>query len=92
MALVSSVGLVVAGHFADVIRNMREVAPGVPGWITQVLYYALPNFRNFDLKTRVVYADPVSASDLGWIALYAGAYIVVALGIALSVFRSKDLQ
>jgi ABC-type transport system involved in multi-copper enzyme maturation permease subunit len=92
MALVCSVCLVVAGHFADVIRNMREVAPGVPGWMTQVLYFALPNFRNFDLKTRVVYANPVSASDLGWITLYAGAYIVVVLGIALSVFRSKDLQ
>ena len=40
----------------------------------------------------MVYADPVSASDLGSITLYATAYIVVVLGIALSVFRSKDLQ
>jgi ABC-type transport system involved in multi-copper enzyme maturation permease subunit len=92
MAMVCSVCLVVAGRFADVIRNMREVAPGVPGWISQALYYALPNFRNFDVKMRVVYAEPVSASDLGWIALYASAYIVVVLGLALSVFRSKDLQ
>jgi len=92
LALVLSVCAVVVGHFADVIRNMREVAPAVPTWATQVLYFALPNLRNFDLKTRVVYGDPVHASDLGWIALYAAAYVGVVLGLAFAAFRSKDLQ
>jgi ABC-type transport system involved in multi-copper enzyme maturation permease subunit len=91
LAAVGTVMLVVAGHFSDIIRNMRQVAPGIPHWLTAALYYALPNFRNFDLKSRVVHFDPVAASDLGWITLYAAAYMAVVLGLALTVFRSRDL-
>jgi len=82
---------VVAGHFSDIIRNMRQVVPGTPNWLSGALYYALPNFRDFDLKSRVVHFDPVAASDLGWITLYAAAYGGVVLGLALTVFRSRDL-
>ena len=91
LAAVGTVILVVAGRFSDIIRNMRQVAPGTPDWLAQALYYVLPNFRNFDLKTRVVHFDPVPASDLGWITLYAVAYLGVVLGLALTVFRSRDL-
>lgn len=91
LAAVGTVILVVAGHFSDIIRNMRQVAPGTPDWLTRALYYALPNFRSFDLKSRVVHFDPVSFSDLGWLTLYAAAYLGVVLGLALNVFRSRDL-
>jgi ABC-2 type transport system ATP-binding protein len=91
LAAVGTVILVVAGHFSDIIRNMRQVAPGTPDWLAQALYYALPNFRSFDLKSRVVHFDPVAFSDLGWITLYAAAYVGVVLGLALTVFRSRDL-
>jgi ABC-type transport system involved in multi-copper enzyme maturation permease subunit len=91
LAVIGTVILVVAGHFSDVIRNMRQVAPGTPDWLALALYYALPNFRNFDLKSRVVHFDPVSAGDLGWITLYAVAYLAVVLGLALTVFRSREL-
>jgi len=91
MAAVGTVIVVVAGHFSDIVRNMQQVVPGMPGWLSQALYYALPNFRNFDLKSRVVHFDPVPFSDLGWISLYATAYLGVVLALALAVFRSRDL-
>ena len=91
MAAIGTVIVVVAGHFSDVIRNMRQVAPGTPDWLSRALYYALPNFSNFDLKSRVVHFVPVSSADLGWITAYAAAYIAVVLGLALVVFRSRDL-
>ncbi|HKN47031.1 MAG TPA: hypothetical protein VJ144_03580, partial [Candidatus Polarisedimenticolia bacterium] len=91
LAAVGTVILVVAGHFSDIIRNMRQVVPGTPGWLSGALYYALPNFRDFDLKTRVVHFVPVAASDLGWITLYAAVYLAVVVGLALAVFRSRDL-
>src|SRR5512133_1694246 len=47
-AAVFTVGVLLAGRFADVVRNMREVAPGVPSWLADVLYWVIPNFRNFD--------------------------------------------
>jgi ABC-type transport system involved in multi-copper enzyme maturation permease subunit len=92
LAAVFTVGVVVAGRFADVVRNMREVAPGVPPWLTQVLYAALPNLRNFDFKDRVAYGDPVPAAVLGWVTVYAAAWIAVVLSLGLASFRSRDFQ
>lgn len=91
MAALVSLGLVVAGRFSDVIRNMRVVAPAVPDWLVQGLYYAIPNFRNFDFKDQVAYGDPVPLAVLGWLTVYAVLYMAVVLGVGASVFRSKDL-
>jgi hypothetical protein len=70
---------------------MKQVVPGTPDWLSRALYYALPNFRDFDLKSRVVHFDTVTGADLGWITVYAAAYVAVVLGLALTVFRSRDL-
>jgi hypothetical protein len=92
LATVFTVGVVVAGRYADVVRNMREVAPGVPVWLTELVYTVLPNFRNFDFKDRVAYGDPVSAAVLGWVTLYAAAYAGIVLALGLVSFRSRDFQ
>jgi ABC-type transport system involved in multi-copper enzyme maturation permease subunit len=82
--------LVFAGRYSDVIRNMRQVTEA-PQWMIQALYLALPNFRNFDFKDRIVYGDPVSVAQLAWVTLYALVYIGVLLGAANLAFRSRDL-
>lgn len=92
LASVFTVGVVIAGRYSDVIRNMREVAPGAPAWLTGVLYYALPNFRNFDFKDKVAYGDALPAPALGWVSLYALAYVLLTLGVGLLSFRSRDFQ
>jgi ABC-type transport system involved in multi-copper enzyme maturation permease subunit len=92
LAAVCTVGVVLAGRFSDVIRNMREVAPGVPSWLPTGLYYLLPNFRNFDFKDRVVYGDPVPAETMAWVTAYAVAYAGVLILLGLSAFRRRDLQ
>ncbi len=92
LAAVCTVSLVVAGRFSDVVQHMRDVAPGAPRWLIQGLYYALPNFRNFDLKDRVVYGEPVTRGDLFWITAYAAAYVAVVLGMAMAAFRSRELS
>jgi ABC-type transport system involved in multi-copper enzyme maturation permease subunit len=92
LASVFTVGVVVAGRYADVVRNMREVAPGVPPWLVEALYAVLPNFRNFDFKDRVAYGDPVPGGVLAWVTIYAAAWIAIALGLGLASFRSRDFQ
>ncbi len=92
LAAVCTVGVVLGGRYSDVIRNMREVAPGAPGWMVGFLYNVVPNFGNFDFKNRVVYGDPVTGSMLGLVTLYAGAYVGAALVAGLLVFRTKDFQ
>lgn len=92
LAAVCTVSLVLAGRFSDVVRNMKQVAPGVPDPLVDVLYFALPNFRNFDLKNAVTYGDYVAWSTVGWIMLYAMAYITALLGIGIALFRRKEFQ
>jgi ABC-type transport system involved in multi-copper enzyme maturation permease subunit len=92
LASVFTVGTVVAGRFTDVIRNMRDVAPGVPSWLIDFLYALLPNFRNFDFKDRVAYGDAMPAAALAWVTVYAAAYVGVVLVVGLASFRSRDFQ
>jgi len=83
--------LVVAGRFSDVIRNMQEVAPGMPTWFVQALYWALPNFLNFDFKDAVTYGDPVPLAALGWVTGYAAVYVGVVLAAGMTLFKSREL-
>lgn len=92
MATLWTIALVIAGRFSDVIRNMRDVAPGAPGWLTTALYWSVPNFRNFDLKDRVTYGEHVPWLALAWMTAYAAVFLAVTLGVGLAVFRSRDFQ
>ena len=90
LAAVCTVSLLVAGRFSDVVRNMKQVVAGVPDGLVEVLYFALPNFRNFDLKDQVTYGDPVAWTAVGWVALYAACYLAVLLGIGVACFRRRE--
>jgi ABC-type transport system involved in multi-copper enzyme maturation permease subunit len=92
LASVFTVGVVVAGRYADVIRNMSEVLPDTPRWLTRILYSVVPNFQNFDFKDRVTYGHPVPLDVLAWVTIYAVAYVAIALGLGLASFRSRDFQ
>jgi ABC-type transport system involved in multi-copper enzyme maturation permease subunit len=92
LAAVFTVGVVIAGRFADVVRNMREVAPGVPPWVSEAVYAILPNFRNFDFKDRVAYGEAVPAGVLAWVTAYGAVWIAVVLILGLLSFRSRDFQ
>lgn len=92
LAATCTLALVVAGRFSDVVRNMREMLPEAPGWLTTLIYFAVPNYRNFDFKAQVVYRDAVPLGDLAWASLYAAIYVALALGLALQVFERRDLN
>lgn len=91
LATLWTIAVVVAGRFSDVIRNMRDVS-NVPDWLVTALYWALPNFRNFDVKNAVVYGDPVSLQSLLWMTAYALVYSGILLGAARLAFGSRDLH
>ncbi len=91
LATLWTIAVVVAGRFSDVIRNMRQVSE-VPDWLVTALYWAVPNFRNFDVKNAVVYGDPVPVVALAWMTAYAIVYSAVLLGAARLAFGSRDLH
>jgi ABC-type transport system involved in multi-copper enzyme maturation permease subunit len=90
LAAVGTVGVVLAGRYSDVIWNMRQVAPGAPSWLVSLLYYAVPNFRNFDFKNSVAYGEAVPLATLSWITLYAAIFVGLVLGLGLVAFRARD--
>lgn len=92
LSAVGTVGMVLAGRYSDVVRNMREVAPGAPNWLVDFLYYAIPNFRNFDFKDKVAYGDPISLGTLAFVTAYAAVYIALALILGLLAFQKRDFQ
>jgi len=92
LAVVLTVGVVVVGRFADVIRGMRDVAPAVPPALVSALFAIVPNFSNFDFKSRVAYGDAVPVSLLWGVTLYAAAWLVLVLGLGLASFRARDFQ
>ncbi len=92
LSMVLTICVVLAGRLTDVVRNAQDVSPEMPAWFGKLLYYALPNYRNFDFKGRVVYGDPVSAGDLVWVTAYAAIYISLALSVAVVAFRRRDFQ
>jgi Cu-processing system permease protein len=91
IALVGTLGLVMAGRMSDVVLNVRQVVPDAPAWLVNLIYYSLPNFRLFDLKAAVVYAEPVPAGRLAWLTAYALVYTAVVLGAGMLAFRRREL-
>ena len=91
LATLWTLAVVVAGRFAHVVRDMRDVA-SLPDWLVTGLYWALPNFQNFDVKDAVVYGDPVPLASLALMTVYALAYCGILLGAARLAFASRDLQ
>jgi ABC-type transport system involved in multi-copper enzyme maturation permease subunit len=92
LSAVCTLGVALAGRYSDVIRNIRQVAPETPSLLIDFLYYAVPNFRDFDFKTRVAYGEAVPLEVLGWVGVYALVYLTTVLGLGLLIFRSRDLQ
>jgi len=85
--------LYVVGHFSADLKNFEAVVKSefLPQ-VTHALYYALPNLRNFDVKSRLVAGDPVPWAFLGYSTAYGALYIAVILALAVVVFQRRNLK
>ena len=83
----------VAGFFSADLKNFDSVVDSsfLPQ-LTRVLYYVLPNFKNFDIKARVVAGDLVTAQQIGWVTLYAAVYVALLLVASTWVFEKRNLK
>jgi Cu-processing system permease protein len=90
LAAVGTLCAAIAGRYSDVLLNMKSVLPEGPARLVEVAYYVLPNFRNFDIKGRAVYGDPIPWSAMGEIGSYSVLYITVVILAGLLVFRTRD--
>jgi hypothetical protein len=83
----------VAGHFSAELKHFETVVESdfLP-YLTRAVYFLLPNFRNFDVKSAVVAGDPVSMAQIVWAALYGAAYVALLLVASSLVFQRKNLK
>ena len=83
-------GLYVAGQFGGDLKNLEQVVESpVAGAIGRGLYYVLPNFAAFDIKTQVVHALPIEPGYLLLTATYALVYIALLLVASVLIFSRR---
>lgn len=88
-----TLGLFIVGSFAADLRELADAlqAPWLGG-IMQAVYYAVPNFSNFNVITSVAHGQPVPGTLLWGNTAYAGLYLsLVLLGCCL-IFQNRNLR
>ena len=81
------------GHFNADLRNFETVVESrAAAYFARGLYYLLPNFAAFDIKTQVVHALPVPGSYVAATAAYAVCYIALLLAAAVAIFSRRDFK
>lgn len=70
--------------------DVTQVSP-VTRVIVKIAYYLFPNFAMFDLKSVAAHGLAVDASRLGLGLIYALAYSIAVLVLAILLFRRKEL-
>jgi Cu-processing system permease protein len=85
--------LYVAGQFGADLKNFEQVVESrTAGMIGRALYYVLPNFAAFDIKTQVVHALPIQRGYLLLTAGYALIYIALLLTASVMIFSRRDFK
>jgi ABC-type transport system involved in multi-copper enzyme maturation permease subunit len=86
-------GLWVIGHFNTDLRNFEAVVESpAAAYFARGLYYVLPNFAAFDVKTQVVYALPVPLSYVGTTVVYGLVYTALLLAGSIAIFSRRDFK
>ena len=82
----------VFGHSTGVLIDLPQNFEGT--WskpLLQALYYILPNFSNFDIRSEVVNGVPVSYVYVIYIIIYAILYSMFFIYFAVLMFQRKDV-
>ena len=93
ISCILTLALYVVGHLLwsfDLLKVRLTSAAG--RFLCSVLYYALPNLGNFDIKGQVVHGLPVAPGTLPAAALYLVLYGGAVLCLACAVFQRREMQ
>ena len=83
----------IAGQFGADLKNFEQVVESpMAGRFGRWLYYLLPNFAAFDVKTQVVHALPIQPGYVLQTVAYAAVYITLLLAAAVMIFSRRDFK
>ncbi len=93
LSTVFTLGLYVTGVFASDIRAFGAMTGSrLVELATVVLYYALPNFRNFNAIAAAAHSRPIPALLVLQNTAYAAMYIAAVLLAASAIFSNRNLK
>jgi ABC-type transport system involved in multi-copper enzyme maturation permease subunit len=61
-------------------------------YLTEFMYYLLPNLENFNIKGEVVHHIPVSWEYMGYVLIYGIFYITITLFVSAIIFQRRDFK
>ena len=83
----------VAGQFGSDLKNLEQAVDSrTIATMGRGLYYALPNFAAFDVKSRVVYGQPLGEGYIALTLAYAAAYVTMLLIASVLIFSRRDFK
>lgn len=93
LASLFTVGVVLAGHFSRDLQRLGEQSSveGL-GFMTGLLYRALPDLESFNLTVQAVHQLAISTAELWLPIAYGLAYSAFLLLAAVLVFERRDLR
>lgn len=88
-----TVGVWIAGQFGADLKNLGTVvdSPAVAA-IGRWLYYLLPNFAAFDVKSAAVHGLPIPGADVAWTVVYAAVYTTLLVVASMVIFSRRDFK
>lgn len=90
-ATICSMLLIFAGHLLPtVVQNAKTIGAGTYK-LTFFLYYFLPNLAKFDMRELAAHSIAIPPQAMLFAALYAIAYTVVLLFLAVECFKRREL-
>jgi ABC-type transport system involved in multi-copper enzyme maturation permease subunit len=93
LSAVLTFGLWVIGNFNEDLRNFGAIVTSPEAtWLTTALYYVLPNFAAFDVKTQVVHGLAVPGAYVATVAAYGVVYVALLLAGAIAIFSRRDFR
>ena len=79
------------GNLTRDLKLLAAMSPSVVvKVVSQFLYYVLPNFSNFNIRTEVVYGAALDPGALLLSGLYALVYTATLLLISAAIFNRKE--
>ena len=89
--MVFTFSMYLIGHNLEGLKLLSQKATPAVKALAEGLYYLLPNLGHLDIKNQVVYGAPFSPGQWITALLYGGAYMAVALAVAMAAFSRREM-
>jgi ABC-type transport system involved in multi-copper enzyme maturation permease subunit len=81
----------VFGHATGVFLDLPPQFDETSRKLLEIIYHAIPNLSNFDIRSEAANEVPVSGAYVLWVLTYGSIYTVILLILAAFAFEEKDV-